>query len=226
MTRQAGRNGTMKRYSTWIPFQRECVWCGEDFVFYSHMGKDGKAKRPIRFCSKRCIAEARWEGKKKCPPIKILSDLYVLKSLSVPAIAKQFNCSHVIIGRALRSAGIAMRDHTSLKACKICGQPVEKRFHWRRDKDGCRILSGALCLLHRREYYARKAREYERKRDPLIGTRKRGVPAILTQCPKCLKWCEGTRLAVNCCNQGWYKVKAFREAAKNVSDDKLLHHSA
>jgi hypothetical protein len=192
---------------TWIEIPSECVWCGDQFHFYSPLSTDGKPKRNVRYCSRKCIAEARWEGKRKRPPDRVLRELYVMKSMSIPAIARACKCSTSVIGKALRNLGVAMREHTSVRSCKKCGATVDKKFHHKRDKFGERILSGTLCEKHRREYHTGKAREYGRKRDPLRGSRKSGKKPIQTQCPKCGKLCESRRAAVACHNQRWHKVK-------------------
>jgi hypothetical protein len=177
-----------KKYKNWIGFITECEWCGDNFKFFSPLNSDGAPRGRLRFCSRLCIAEARWEKTKKAPGYKVLFDLYVMKQMTETAIGKMF--------------------HTSVRVCKKCCAPVHKRHHSRRNKRGERILYGTLCLTHLRAYYSSYEYYRRRKRDLLIGTRKPGGKGIPSVCPKCGTLHPSRRMAVHCCNQRWHKVKS------------------
>lgn len=211
---EIGKTGNYRPHKTWLPFLAECVWCGDNFRFYSLMGADGSPKRPIRYCSKRCIVEARWEGQKKTPSAAQLRLLYEQKQMSIPQIARHLHCATASVWRALKQAGILRREHTSVRLCKEpnCGKPVEKKLHWRRDKDGCRILFGTRCAEHRRAAATKWARKNRHEKDPLLGTRKTGSKPEPCPCPRCGRICAGTRLARACHNQPWDRVRDAKRA--------------
>jgi hypothetical protein len=151
-----------QKYKSWHPFAAECEWCGDDFVYYAPFRADG-THDSLRYCSRPCITEARWEGKIRRPPRKLLEELYVLKSMSQPRIAALLGCTAHRVSEWLRYYGIPTRKHTSLRTCKVkgCARPAYKRFHARRDKAGCRILQGAYCREHTKDRWRYFYRKYK-----------------------------------------------------------------
>lgn len=204
-----------RKYRTCLVWPTECEWCGDNFKFYARVKEDGSPVDKLRFCGRKCQAEARWEGKKKTPSAKTLEYLYVMRSMSIPKIAAKLSCSNPVIWKALHTYGIAVRSHTSTRFCKECGSPVDKKFHSRRDSDGRRIIFGTLCASHRRDYFAKWAREKAHRLDPLIGTRKTGRKGKPTSCQKCTKIWPSARRAVKCCSGLRGKVQAANDALKS-----------
>lgn len=121
-----------------------CEWCDEQ------PRMDGS-----RFCSRKCMGEARWEGKRIIPRA-LVKRLYVFEHMSTPAIAKKLGVNPEGVRYALRSSGVELRTHTSVRTC-WCGKPSFKLI-----TKNC--LSGTLCVDHLKErwhksYLAKKAKK-------------------------------------------------------------------
>lgn len=213
-----GRFLRRKKYSNWIKIQAECEWCGEDFIYFSPLNEDGAPRRPRSFCGHKCVAESRWEGRKILLNKTELLDLYV-SGWSGSRIAKHFGVRHGKIYEILKELGIARRGHTSTRECKesACKNPVEKRFHWRKDKSGCRIIYGTRCLEHMRAARSKWNRERSRELDPLRGTRKTGAKGKPRCCPRCGSPHPTTRSALACCGTDWRTFK------KLIAHDSVIY---
>lgn len=207
-----GRYHRHPKFKTWRKIQARCEWCGDDFVYYSPLTEDGTPKRPKRFCQHRCVSESRWEGRSIQINKKELLRLY-LAGWSGPKLAEHFKVYRHKIYDLLKQLGIARRQHTSIRTCKIpgCGKPSWKRFHHRRDKDGLRILFGTMCREHDLEYHRNWQRAKSRRLDPLRGTRKTGRNP--RNCPKCGKAHPTTRKALACCGLHWSQWLKLQGAA-------------
>jgi hypothetical protein len=103
-------------------------------VFYSSVSEDGP-KYPVRYCSRKCIAEARWEGRKPKVDRELLRRLY-LANWTFAALAERLHLNRGRIRAELKSMGIPIRSHTSVRTCQHpgCKLSPEKRFHQRKDK--------------------------------------------------------------------------------------------
>jgi hypothetical protein len=212
---QYGRYHRPKKYSTWIKIQAECVWCGDDFFYYSPLNEDRTPKRSSRYCGQRCVAESRWEGKATKVNSETVLKLY-LNGWAITKIADHLKVYRQKIHDALKALGVARRKYTSVRSCKVpgCGKPVEKRFHHRRAKDGTRILFGTRCKEHRLAYYRDWQRNKALRIDPLRGTRKTGRKGIPRSCPKCGTPHATTRLAMACCKTDWRVFKKMLQRAE------------
>lgn len=193
-----------------IQHTRQCGYCHKEFRFLSTVRPDGSFTHPRHFCSRSCIANHRWENRRKMPGKELLVELYIVQQMSQPSIAKQLGTSASQVSHWLHKYGVPTRIHTSRATCKVCGDPVEKRLHTRKNKQGQRIMSGALCIKHRRKYFADWVRNRKRKSDPLIGTRKTGVPGFPTECPKCGKRWDSQNFAMKCCHSTIQQVRKRR----------------
>jgi hypothetical protein len=183
----------------WIKIPTTCVWCGDPFHYYSSLVND-EPKRVVLYCSRKCVAEARWDGRSKLPPVATLRRLYVVEQWSQPQIGKQYGVSHKSVRNALLKAGIILRKGTGTRNCVVCGAPVWK-IPVRRN--GKLVLTGKRCKKHQHELWRITQHKYSRKRDPLIGSRKLGSKYIPCCCSKCFKPHPSTREAVRCCSVDW-----------------------
>src|ERR1700677_2255125 len=220
-----GRYRRTRKHSTWIKIKAECVWCGDDFTYYSPLAEDGAPKNPRRYCKHRCVSEARWEGRKLTVNKEELLKLY-LRGWSGPRLAEHFGVRHGKIYELLKELGIARRDHSGVRICKEpgCGKDAEKRLHWRRDKSGMRILFGTRCQKHRKEHSNAWARNRSRLLDPLRGTRRGGRKPKPMDCPKCGLHHPTTRAALACCTNDWrvyIKLLQSANAGKSQSISNL-----
>lgn len=207
-------NRTPKRVS-WIKFQRECEWCGDEFCFFSSINDAGDGpKYPVRFCSPSCVSSARWEGRS----VKInkweLQRLY-FAGLSGPQLASHFGVYRHKIYDLLKELGIPRRRHTSVRTCiePGCKEPAQKQFHHRRDSQGMRILFGRRCAKHRKQAQNAWNRKRKRELDPLIGKRKIGAKGIPCSCPVCKTEWPTTRKAMACHKLDWRQFKRAMTSA-------------
>lgn len=182
-----------------IRIQAQCVWCGDDFWYWSTI-REGIKTRLIQYCSRSCISEVSWEGRRKLPSAGILKDLYVKKNMSMVRIAKLYKCDHTSVSKALRAAGIPTREHTVIKSCRLCGSPVEKKLSRVKDKSGMRVVFGAYCRKHNLQIYRDNYHKSAKLKDHLIGTRKHGRKSKPTIC-RCGVLCESARQARDHCRR-------------------------
>lgn len=180
-----------KRYKTWLKVTAECVWCGNDFFYFTPLDEAGNRKRVVRFCTKKCVAEYRWEGKHKLPDGKVLVDLYVLKSMSIQSIATKFGAATSSVSRVLRLAGCPMREHTSTRTCIVLGCKLRAHKIMGRNKYG-KCLYGRRCLEHQRDLYRTYSRTQALK-NPNRGLHPPGRLPIPRPCLTCGVICKTTR---------------------------------
>lgn len=179
-----------------------CEWCGEEFKYRSPLRKmDGAIQYPVRFCSRSCIGQHRYDGRTKLPrSAATLRRLYVDLRMTSPQIAEKFHCEHKSVLRALEKHGIARRSvgRKSTGKCDVLvdGNPCPDQPIRRQHKSG--FITGNRCRVHENEYKRDWARRL-RAGDPNVGTRALGRAPKPTPCPKCTQICIGVRAArVHC----------------------------
>lgn len=104
-----------------------------------------------------------------------LWDLHFRDGKSMGQIAKELHCNRKTIRERMRLVCEEIRPQNSVRVCKECGDPVEKRCHARRNRKGERILFGTRCEIHRRAYDAARERKRRRDKDPMVGIRRKGA---------------------------------------------------
>lgn len=185
------RNGDVHRAN--------CLWCGDPFKFRSTQRSDGSFVHPRAYCSRVCIAEARWEGKQLIRPAARVWAIRQYVELKRPGmeISKELGVSHGVLFHMLARSGIKRRPpgRHSIEVCVIpdCGKPVYKYVHKNRGR-----AYGNRCHEHFREYH--RVWRYQRARDldPLIGTRKTGRKGVPGNCGKCGRWWPTSRERAAC----------------------------
>ncbi len=81
--------------------------------------------------------------------------LYVFDFKSTAEIARQAGRAKRTINSALRAMGVELRAKTSLRNCRLCGQPTFKILV---HNGTSRVLSGGLCRKHQIERWREKNR--------------------------------------------------------------------
>ena len=130
--------------------RRWCLWC--------ECRLTGTQQK--NFCSP-AHANAYYGVRRRKIDKERLATLYVLKRMTLAAVAKELGCCSASVHRALKRFGVARRKYTDMATCKIagCGRPTLKRFN-----STNRRWAGTRCQWHDRLYRAEYCRTRRQSR--------------------------------------------------------------
>jgi DNA-binding Lrp family transcriptional regulator len=95
--------------------------------------------------------------------------------LSCSKIAVLFDVSQSCVRDVLKRRGIALRKSRIRACCKMPGCKLPPHLVWQHG-----VMTGTMCLAHRREYYAMRAKVWYRAKYNPKHLRKRKYPVSIT----------------------------------------------